>query len=165
MGDKDRREILQYLRDETKVVWSSEPRDVKKIREKVLGAFRHTGPVVLYAESETREIVDYLWHLKAAAHEGSVPPQHLKVLVCRILDSKADKWRRWYKMEEIPQLMEEVSRGLRNVEKGEDLVELIEAFLLYIGRVNFWLDSAIPWLSISSVFDWDIATDREHPSG
>lgn len=157
MKDEDREEMLQHLKEETKKVWSSEPQDMKKMKEKVVGAFEHTGPVLLYAESETREIIEYLWNLKAMALQESIPIEYLRVLVCQILDSKADKWRRWYKMKEIPELMDRVSLAFRNVEKGKDFVELIEAFLLYIGRINFWLDSTIPWLSISSVFDWAMA--------
>ncbi len=157
MKDKDREEMLENLKEETKAIWSSEPQDIKKMKEEVVGAFEHTGPVFLYAESETREIIEYLWNLKALAVRQSIPTEYLKTLVCNILDSKADKWRRWYKMDEIPELMDRVSLAFRNVEKEKDFVELTEAFLLYIGRINFWLDSTIPWLSISSVFDWTMA--------
>lgn len=144
---------LKRLEDERDRIWSSEPEDLKKLKT-VQGAYYHSAPIKLYAESETRECVDYLWYFRLLTRDSKQNFEHLKPVLAGMLEFKADKWIRYYKLERTPTLMRQAAAAVQDLQSREEMVELLDALLQYINRFNFWLDSTIPWLTISSVFDW-----------
>jgi len=150
-------EIRHQLQDAIRAVWQCEPDDVRRLREQVVGAYRHSAPAILYAESETREIIDYLWTLRRLMKSSEVPLASLSKVILALLELKADKWGRWYKLQDVPRVLRRVADALRNFDGTEgDCLELIDLLLLYIGKFNFWLDGNIPWLAVSTVFDYEL---------
>lgn len=147
--------IVEMLEKAIQDNWLSEPEDVKKLRMGgVQGAYRHISTAIFYAESETREMVDYLWHIKGLLEQDKIDLNSAKVITCKILDLKQDKWIHWYRFEKVPAIIKHSILGLEKTELKEDFLCIIELLQIFIGKINFWLDSAIPWLSIASVFDF-----------
>jgi len=150
-GIKDTVEMLQKAIQDN---WLLEPEDVKKLKMGgVQGAYRHISTAILYAESETREAVDYLWYIKGLLEQDKIDLNSAKVITCRILDLKQDKWIRWYGLEKVPAIIKHSILGLEKAESKEEFLSILALLQIFIGKINFWLDSAIPWLSIASVFD------------
>lgn len=144
---------VKRLKEERDRIWSSEPEDLKKVKT-IRGAYYQSGPFMLYAESETREFADHLWHVRVLARDPKQSFEHLKPALANMLEFKADKWVRWYKMEKTPALMRQAAAAIQDIRKREEMVDLLDGLLQYMNRLNFWLDSTIPWLAISSVYDW-----------
>jgi hypothetical protein len=144
---------VKNLTEERDRIWMNEPEDAKKIKT-IQGAYYQYAPFLLHAESETRECVDYLWYIRNLARDTKQNVESLKPVLGAILEAKADKWIRWYKMEKTPALMRQAASALQDVQNREEMVALIDGLSHYIGRFNFWLDSNIPYMAISSVYDW-----------
>lgn len=153
MGERKFSAAIKTLMEERDRIWSTEPEDVKKVKT-VRGAYYHSAPFLLYAESETRECVDYLWYLRTIVRDPKQSFEHLKPALAGILELKADKWIRWYKMEKTPALMRQAAAAIQDLQSKEEMVELLNGLLQYMNRLNFWFDTNIPWLAISSVYDW-----------
>jgi len=152
-----RDEIRLQLQDAIRALWQGEPDDVRRLREEVVGAYRHSAPVILYAESETREFIDYLWTLRRLMKSPEVSLASVSTIVSTLLELKADKWDRWYKLKDVPRALRGVAEALRSFEgTEEEYIELIDLLLLYIGKFNFWLDANIPWLAVSTAFDYQL---------
>jgi len=150
--------IKEHLGKAFDQIWLSEPVEVRRIKEdkNIAGAFRQKGSILLYTTHESGEIVLYLYYLRSMAKTEEVDIKALGVVTANIVESKANQWRRYYSMDETPSLMEEAAVALKIVEKKEDLLDIIDGLMLYLGRFNFWLDSTIPWASVCSVIDWDL---------
>jgi hypothetical protein len=144
---------VRTLTEERDRIWMTEPEDVKKIKS-IQGAYYQYAPFLHHAESETREAVDYLWYMRTLARDPRLDIQNLKPVLSAMLEGKADKWIRWYKMEKTPVLMRLAISALADVQSREEMVALIDGVSHYVGRFNFWLDSNIPWTAVSSVYDW-----------
>lgn len=144
---------IKKLEEERDRMWSSEPDDLKKLKT-IKGAYYQYSPNKLYAESETRECVDYLWNLRTLVRDPKQNFEHLKPVLSGMLEFKADKWIRWYKLEKTPALMRQAAGAVQDLQSREEMVELLNWLLQYMNRFNFWLDTTIPWLAISSVHDW-----------
>jgi len=153
MSERKISATVKSLVEERDRIWMTEPEDAKKIKS-IQGAYYQFAPFLLYAESETRECVDYLWNFRNLVRDPKQNVENLKPVLERMLEFKADKWIRWYKMEKIPALMRQAASAVHDVQNREEMLALVDGLLHYIGRFNFWLDSNIPWLAISSVYDW-----------
>src|SRR3990172_1566634 len=115
---------VKRLEEERDQMWLSEPEDLKKIKT-VKGAYYQFAPIKLYAESETRECADYLWHLRVLARDPKQNFEHLKPVLAGILEYKADKWIRWYKMEKTPGLMRQAAAAVQDLQNREEMIELL----------------------------------------
>lgn len=153
MAERKFSAAIKRLEEERDRMWSSEPDDLKKLKT-VQGAYYQFAPIRLYAESETRECADYLWHFRMLARDSKQNFEHLKPVLSGMLEYKADKWVRWYKLENTPALMRQAAAAVQDLQTREEMIEFLNGLLHYMNRLNFWLDSIIPWLAISSVYDW-----------
>lgn len=146
--------VAESLNRKIREIWLKEPEEVKQLRDgKVKGAFCQISPAILYAESETREMVDYLWYFKNLVASGEIDLGAAKAVVCKVLDLKQDKWRRWYKLEEVTSVIRETILGLEAAETREEFLSALEPLQIYIGKYNFWLDNCIPWMTICFTMD------------
>ncbi len=145
------------LQEKLNHYWLTEPEDVVKLRKGgVLGAYYHPSTAVLYAESETREMVDYLWYMLKIIEQDKLDYCAGKVAVCTMVDLKQDKWIRWYGMEALPPIMKEAVLGMQSAESKAEFLAILEILQILIGKINFWLDRVIPWMTVASVLDWTL---------
>lgn len=146
--------VAELLESKYREIWFKEPEDVKRLGTgQIQGAYRQTCGPILYAESETREMADYLWDLMTVIKEGRCEIDSAKNTITEILEHKLKKWSSWYKVEDIKILFKEVILAINKAESKEDLLSLLTPLQMYVGKFNFWLDAYIPWLSLSAVFE------------
>lgn len=145
------------LQEKLNHYWLTEPEDVIKLRKGgVLGAYYHPSTAIFYAESETREMVDYLWYMMKMVEQDKLSYGDGKVAICTMVDLKQDKWIRWYGMEVIPPIMKQAVLGMQSAENKAEFLAILEILQIFIGKINFWLDRVIPWMTIASVMDWEL---------
>lgn len=149
--------IVKILQNAIKDNWLSEPEDVKKLKlGSVKGAYEHISNAILYAESETREMVEYLWYIKIMTEKEEIGFNVAKVITSKILDSKQDKWIKWYNFEKVSVIIKKAVIGINETKSKDEFLSILEPLQIFIGKINFWLDSLVPWLSIASVFDYTL---------
>ena len=111
------------------------------------GIMRPGGPL-LYAEADSRTTQEILWQAwRAAGREGAVPP-----FVAQIQRHVAQRLRGWYGLPQSAGVLDAAADALA-VMAAPDGRALIEALLIYVGRLNLWLDAAIPWNELNRVFE------------
>jgi len=154
MGKEKIDALCRRMVDDTARMWMSPHDEVEKIKNQ-LGTMGVYATTLLYAESESRELVDYLFILRQAATKGpDKVSDGLKALTKDMLEFKADKWVRWYKIEKTPNLLREVASAVEVVDTKEEYLKLISATWQYINKWNYWLDLQVPWHAITTVCDW-----------
>lgn len=151
--NKDIQRVTELLERKFRENWLTEPEDVKRLRiGQVQGTYRQIAGPIIYAESETREMVDYLWLLIGLVKEDKCDINSAKNTITCFLEYKLDKWSAWYKIEEIAVLFKEVILAMEKSTNKEEILSLLTPLQMFIGKVNFWLDASIPWDSLSAVF-------------
>ena len=149
--------VAKMLKEKLDQCWLTEPEDVTKLRKGgVQGAYKHISCAILYSEGETREMVDYLWYIMKLVEQNKLDLSAGKVAVCTMVDLKQDKWTRWYGMEKLPPIMKEAVLGMQSAETKQEFLDIVEILQILIGKINFWLDRTIPWMTVSSVVDWTL---------
>jgi hypothetical protein len=148
----DMKETTRELDNEFKKVWESEPEEIRTLK-KMTGAFGATGPLLLYVESETRELVEYLWIVKTMMKEGRASHDAGKSMFQEILRFKARKFINWYRMHHTAKLMQYAADSLDNATSQDDILNVIDALSRYLSKWNFRLDHTIPWAAIAFVYD------------
>jgi len=103
------------------------------------GVMRPAGPV-LYAEAETRKLHETLWLIRQEARASGVVPS----LASTILRHCAGRLRGWYQLGDAAALVDEVAGALPGLPCAQ-ATEVVEALMLYVGRLNLWVDASIPW--------------------
>jgi hypothetical protein len=146
-------EVIDFIKKERKKIWLVEPNEVKKLLE-TTGTFGQTCTVVLYIESETRQMVDFLYCLREAAKQEDVTLDSLRTITRTWLDLTAAKAEGWYHLSDTLRIIKEAASALDRITTKDYYNALLEELLLYIGRLNFWIEMRIPWYEIIGTFEW-----------
>lgn len=143
---------VAVLDEEFKRIWESEPKEVQ-ILKKMVGAFDLTGPLLLYVESETRELMDYLWIVQTMMREGRLSEEVGKKMFQEILRFKAGKFINWYRIHHTAKLMQDSADALEAARSRDETLKLVDALSRYMNKWNYWVDYSIPWADIGFVYD------------
>jgi len=111
------------------------------------------APVMLYIDSESKAMVETLWWLRKVAKDGNVDLVSLKTITQTVLEAKASKWPRYYKINKTPNLLKEVVNAMNFVHNFEEYLKLIEPTWQYLNVWNYLIDLQIPWAKISAAYD------------
>jgi hypothetical protein len=107
---------------------------------------RPAGPV-LYAEGDTRTLQEALWLLRQEVRETGAVPR----FAARLLRHAAGRLRGWYQLERAAAVVERAADVLPD-QPGPDAGETIESLIVYVGRLNLWLDACTPWEELNHAF-------------
>lgn len=104
------------------------------------------GGALLYAEAETRKLHEVLWTLRRSMRrEGKVPS-----FGRYILRHFAQRLRGWYGLQHAATLTEAAEEALATLPAQQATI-VVEALAVYMGQLNLWLDSHIPWNTFNEV--------------
>ncbi|HLN14534.1 MAG TPA: DUF3830 family protein [bacterium] len=107
---------------------------------------RPAGPL-LYAEGDTRTLQEALWLLRQEARAtGAVPP-----FASRLLRHAAGRLRGWYQLDRAAAVLELAAGALPEL-PAPHAGEMVDALIVYVGRLNLWLDVSIPWNEFNQAF-------------
>lgn len=142
---------LKELRELTKSVWMSKPKDVGRVRGR-LGARDQNFTIISYAESDTRAVVDFLHNMRMTAQQSGVNIPTLAAATINLISFEGSRYTRYYDMVDMPKAMDITVEALKEVKTPEEFLAVVEAFDAYIGKVNYWLDLEIPWEELQREF-------------
>jgi len=140
------------VRESRKRIWNTEPHEVKKLLK--IRSYGQNCMVVLYAESETRQLVDFLYCLKVATKREKVELESIKEITKVLLEFYASKFNGWYQMSDTANLFKEIISAIDEITDKVNFNMLLEELLLYVGRLNFWIEVKIPWYAIIGIYEW-----------
>lgn len=144
-------EVIQKLDDLVKSVWMEQPADVQRTRKRV--GPRHSNLTIMTnAEGDLRATIDFIYISRITAKEAGVDFHTQALTMANLLEFYASRWTRYYYMEDMPKIMTEIAEALREAKSSEEFISLIEAYAVYVGKVNYWYDLNIPWAELCIEF-------------
>ena len=139
------------ISEKYKEIWLNKPNYLELLKKR-MGARNQNLTTLMYAESDTRALVKSLFHLRELCLSEEIDLDTLKKVTTIFLVNDQSRALRYYRMEELAHYLSEVIEDLNHVDSIRAYKSLIEGVLLYMGRLNFWIDEEIPWFSLTSVF-------------
>jgi len=134
-----------------KEIWLNRPKDIEALKMR-MGTKNQNLTTLIYAEGDTRAFVKYLSSLRELCISEEIDLNTIKKITEIFLRSDQSRAIRYYRMEGFAQFLKEAMEVLQKVSSIQDYKSLIEEVLIYVGRVNFWIDEQIPWSELSSYF-------------
>ncbi len=132
-------------------VWNSRPEDIDALEKRVGAKSQRLTPLI-YAESDTRALVKCLSYLREVSMTEDLDLNTLKIVTNIFLQNDQSRAIRYYQMEGYARFMEKSRGALHKANSILEYRQVIEEVLVYVGRINFWIDEEIPWASLASAF-------------
>jgi hypothetical protein len=148
MSAPDIQTVYNNLEVFLKKEWMDRPDEIKQLEARK-GAWNQTLAVHLHCHSETLELVELLWLVRLSIKKGRLSLEAAKSFLGPALMEKGDKMNRYYKIKELPDLLNQVGAVLPRASSMEEFIKVLDPLLLYIGRYNYWLDADIDWKTLS----------------
>jgi hypothetical protein len=121
------------------------------------GVMRPAG-ALMYAEAESRKLHEVLWMLRGHLRRSHDIPEFARTL----LDHCVLRLGGWCGLHEAAALIRETVDEIRRL-PPERRAEALEALILYVGRLNMWLDALIPWDAVNTVLQGSVDVVAEIP--
>lgn len=157
--------IMDMIRTNRRRVWSihEKPEEVKRLLRKKT-VFDQNCSILMYAESETRVLVDILWIIRNSAKEKYVDLGCLSKMAAGFLKFFARRFRNEYQeaLEITVSTLEECESAIMQAKSVEIIQSIVEELLLYIGQLNFIIDQEIPWKDIADTYEL-VKTREQRP--
>jgi hypothetical protein len=153
--------FLEKIRKETFKV-DTEYVDISGILSKK-GPYNQVFTTLMYAESETRGLLYFLWLMKEAIKIENSDIETLRLifkkLLNQIIEFNFSEKRMGFKY--TTNLLKEMENLVNENISREDLISIIKALIQFVGKINFRIDREIPWhLLIETYKEYS----KEHPS-
>jgi hypothetical protein len=148
------KQLLKELEEERKKIWTvNKPEDVDLMRIR-LGTRDQNFSICTYAIGETNGVVDFLYCIRITAQQESVDVKTLVAVTCNLLSLEVDRYRVSYNMLNAAKLVEKTVDVLKKkVKTNKEFIEVVEALMFYLGKLNYWLDLEMPWNELSIEYE------------
>jgi hypothetical protein len=124
-------------------VWQTVPSEILHLGKKA-GIMRPAGPVI-YAEMDSHVFHEYLSAMNEQISTGVTDFSTFKEHLINFLDNFYKKMNGWYQLKQTAEVIESYHQRLKETNKMEHIKMLIENLILFVGRINLWIDALIPW--------------------
>lgn len=124
-------------------VWQKVPSEILQLGQKS-GIMRPAGPVI-YAEKDSHVFHENLNIMNELISSGVNDFSTCKVNLVKFLDSFYNKMRGWYQLKQTAEVIECYHQRIKEADNKEDIKFLIDHLMLFVGRINLWIDALIPW--------------------
>ncbi len=150
-------DVAAQVREWREAIWLSRPADIDRMWHRE-GARGHHFANFVQGEGWTRIFADELHNLRDLAKAGDLELSALVVVCERLLESPNGRLQS-YHMVDAPKAVGYVASALPDVKSHAELATLLEELEMYIARLNYWIDTEIPYEECSRAFD---AYARKH---
>lgn len=143
---------LENTHSQVSRMWTSPPRDVERALSRTGHNDYHFSPTFMIAE-ELRVLADEFWFIREAIRGKNLDAATAGKLINALLTPRVKRLESWYLMRDAPQVFAEASELCLQTKSLQDLQAMLEAIVVYIGRLQWWFDLAIPWDDLSGLFE------------
>lgn len=144
--------ITARLRSENKRMWKKAPADVKNLKGRLGHEGYRFGPLIM-AEEELRVLADEFWVIRVTVKEGKIDARSGGRIVAAMLSLRSRRFETWYAMHETSALFKDSAEATQRVSKSEDLIRFLDNLIMYLGRLDLWLELEVPWDNLSRFFE------------
>ncbi len=148
MARTSTKQMIAQLERFTTRNWKAEPADIKALRR-----FKRppmgTMPCVIYANFDTFWLGENIQVLRQLALEGEMPVAELNRTAAALVTRHAARLGKW-KMADTVRLMNEIAGYFAGggARSHREFVEVAEAIMIAIDRINTWIDGLLPWAQL-----------------
>jgi hypothetical protein len=149
-------ETLEKIKKARQAIWTEEPAEVKRLAS-IKGAWNQGASTVLFAATKLATLITFLNHMRGVARRGDVELETMKRVTQPYLEFHAGVYGNHYQFADTAQMVRLAAEALPGIETLEDYATLIGELSIYLNRVDYWVDTKIPWAKFGRVFEQDIA--------
>jgi len=148
------KQLLRMLEEERKKIWTvNKPKDIDRMRTR-LGAKGQNYTINAYSVGDTNGICDFLHSMRITAKDETTDIKTLISATCNLLSFEGSRFARYYKLEDTTKLIEKTVDVLKkDVKTNKEFLEVIEALMSYLGKINYWLDLEMPWKELADEYE------------
>jgi hypothetical protein len=149
-------EALEKIRKARQAIWTEEPAEVKRLAS-IKGAWNQGASTVLYAATKLATLITFLNHMRGVARQDDVELGTMKRVTQPYLEFHAGVYGNHYQFADTAQVVRLAAEALPGIETLEDYATLIGELSIYLNRIDYWVDTKIPWAKFGRVFEQDVA--------
>lgn len=148
-------EALEKIKKARQAIWTEEPAEVKRLPG-IKGAWNQGATTVLFAATKLATLITFLNHMRGVARQGNVDLGTMKRATLPYLEFHAGVYGNHYQLADTAQVVRLAAETLPGIERLEDYTALIEELSIYLNRVDYWVDTKIPWAKFGQVFEQEL---------
>jgi len=149
-------EALEKIRTAHQAIWTEEPAEIKRLSS-IKGAWDQGASTVLFAATKLATLITFLNHMRAVAMGGEVDLETMKKVTQPYLQFHAGVFGNHYQFADTAQVTRWAADAVPGVASLEDYAALIGELAIYLNRVDYWVDTKIPWARFGRVFEEQLA--------
>lgn len=144
-----RKDGLATLQAALDAVWAKPPEDLEGLRR------QHRPPSTdmpkrLYANFDLYWLAGVFYVLHESLESGALGPEPVSVLARRFVELGASRLSRWG-FADATAVLAGVARSGEIVSEPAALSRLLATLILYLNRLQSWVDATIPWAALDAV--------------
>jgi hypothetical protein len=147
--------LTEKLRAVRERMWTEKPRDIFEALDKSKGYTDSWGSSffpTLYAWEETVASRNTFLTLRTVLLEPDTDLNTVKRIAKNLLDLYVSYFR-MTNMRETTELLRQASDEVETLSSREELQELLEELIRYVGRLHYWIEPIMPWGRIIEAFE------------
>jgi hypothetical protein len=144
-------DVLRFVARERERIWWTIPSDILRLRGRK-GARQQNFTVTMYADGDTRAVGRYLYHLRESSLSDDIDLHTLMQVTLIFLRFDQRRLLRYFELHDAAAVFSRVLHVLPTVHTTSEYRQLIEELLLYVNRLNYWIDLQIPWHKLVTTF-------------
>jgi len=144
-------EFLDFLRAERKRIWFNCPADIKSLKRRK-GAKGQNFTTIMYAYNDTLSMIKYLYTMRGVSEVKKIDIKSLIHITIAQFQFDQPRFSTFYHLKILSTILIRASEVLKTIEAREDYDDLIGEIILYVGRLNSWIDLIIPWCKLADEF-------------
>ena len=143
------RELKAKIDAENKRILDTPPEDVVKVvKYRIVKSRAGTDDNIMgewfYALTDVRYVVAYLYHIITASMDPGYTLDQLKYLT-QGMEPKVAEFVGYAGFPKIWEYMKGIITDMKEIDKREDFVELLNSMMLYASHLNAWIHYYFPW--------------------
>ncbi|GAB4534328.1 MAG: hypothetical protein Kow0063_17280 [Anaerolineae bacterium] len=150
-------ETLEKIKKARQAIWTEEPAEVKRLPS-IKGAWNQGASTVLFAATKLATLITFLNHMRGVARQGDVDLETMKRVTRPYLEFHAGVYGNHYQFADTAQIVRLAAEALPEVERLEDYATLMGELSIYLNRLDYWVDTKIPWARFGQVFEQGTAS-------
>ena len=145
--------VTEQVVERRRSIWEKEPAEVRRALTKGEGTFNQSFFPALYATEGSRNIHFTLVIFRKVLLDSKSDLSTVKMILKTFLESVLPVTLVWGGMAEAGGFLANVAAQIDTVTTREELLKLIGELVLYVGRLNYWLDGAMPWSQLVETYE------------
>ncbi len=144
--------FIEKMRSYREKMWASEPKEIQTCLTQNPGTEGSLFFSAIYAVDDTKNLTHSLYTVRKAVRSENLDLHTVKRMMKYFLDYYIP-WMGWLKMSETERFLRDISEDMLKIESREEFLGFLEELILYISRLNQWLDARMPWYELVQTFE------------